>query len=69
MLKSRSFDIHKNTAALIIAMLYHSEVNIKVSDAGMETVKSNGCRCYNSKTFEWVNEEKPYIGIRHKRTQ
>ena len=44
MLEPRSFDAHKNTAALIIVMLDYSELDIEVSDAGMETMKSNDCR-------------------------
>jgi len=44
LLESRSFDAHKNTAAPIIAMLGCLELNMKVSEAGMETTESNDCR-------------------------
>ena len=40
----RSFDACKNAAAPMIAMLGHLELDMEVSDAGMETVKSNDCR-------------------------
>ena len=40
----RSFDACKNTAAPMIAMLGHSELDMEVSDAGMETAESNDCR-------------------------
>jgi len=33
--------MHKNAAVPIIVMLDHSEIDIEVSDTGMETVKSN----------------------------
>ena len=39
-----SFDARKNTAAPMMAMLDHSELDMKVSDAGMETAESNDCR-------------------------
>ena len=44
LLESKSFDACKNAIAPIIAMLDHSEIDIEVSDVGMETVKSNDCR-------------------------
>ena len=44
MLEHRSFDIHKNAAAPIIAMLGHSELDIEVLDVGMETMESDDCR-------------------------
>ena len=44
MLKSRSFDAHKNTAAPIIAMLSHSELDTKVSDVDIETTEFDNCR-------------------------
>jgi len=34
----------KNAAAPMITMLGHSELDIKVSDAGIETMKSDDCR-------------------------
>jgi len=40
----RSFDMYKNAATSMIAMLGHSELDIEVSDAGMETTESNDCR-------------------------
>jgi len=39
-----SFDAHKNAAAPMIAMLGRLELDIEVSDAGMETVESDDCR-------------------------
>jgi len=39
-----SFDAHKNTAAPMIAMLGHSELDTEVSDAGMKTAESDDCR-------------------------
>ena len=44
MWESRSFDACKNAAAPMIAMLDHSELDIKVSDASIETMESNDCR-------------------------
>ena len=49
MWKSRSFDVHKNATAPMIAMLGHSELDTEVSDAGMETIKSNDCRGVSKK--------------------
>ena len=40
----RSFDVHKNAAALMIVMLGRLELNMEVSDAGMETTESDDCR-------------------------
>jgi len=40
----RSFDVCKNAAAPMIAILGHSELDTEVSDAGMETVESDNCR-------------------------
>jgi len=42
--KPGSFNVHKNAAAPMIAMLGHSELDIEVSDTGMETMESNNCR-------------------------
>ena len=39
-----SFDVHKNAAAPMIAMLGCLELDTEVLDAGMETVESNDCR-------------------------
>ena len=44
MLESGSFDVHKNATALIIVMLGCLEIDIEVSDTGMETANSNDCR-------------------------
>jgi len=44
LLEPRSFDVHKNTVIPMIVILGHLELNIEVSDAGMETVKSDNCR-------------------------
>ena len=44
-----SFDACKNATAPMIAMLGHSELNTKVSDAGMETTESNDCRVVSKK--------------------
>ena len=44
MLKSWSFDACKNVAALMIAMLDHSELDMEVSDVGMETAESDDCK-------------------------
>jgi len=44
LLEPRSFDDCKNAAAPMIAMLDHSEIDMKVLDVGMETADSNDCR-------------------------
>ena len=44
LLEPRSFYVCKNTAALIIVMLDHSELDTEVLDTGMETMESNDCR-------------------------
>ena len=44
MWEPRSFDVHKNAIAPMIAMLGHLELDTKVSDASMETAESNNCR-------------------------
>jgi len=44
LLELRSFDVYKNAAVLIIAMLGHLKLDMKVSDAGIETAESNNCR-------------------------
>jgi len=41
LLESGSFGIHKNTAVPIIVILDHSELDMEVSDVGMETTESN----------------------------
>ena len=45
----RSFDACKNAAAPMIAMLGRSELDTEVSDAGMETAKSDDCRGVSKK--------------------
>jgi len=40
----RSFDACKNATAPMIAMLGHSELDMEVLDAGMETTESDDCR-------------------------
>ena len=40
----RSFDVHKNAAAPIIAMLGHLELDTEVLDADMETTEFDDCR-------------------------
>jgi len=42
--KPGSFDVHKNIAAPMIAMLDHPELDTEVSDVDMETVESDDCR-------------------------
>ena len=44
LLESRSFNACINATVLIIVMLNCLEVNTEVSDIGMETTESNGCR-------------------------
>ena len=43
MLELGSFDAHTNTVAPMIAMLGYLELDMEVSDAGMETTESNNC--------------------------
>ena len=47
--KSKSFDARKNAAVPMIAMLGHSELDMEVSDAGMETAESDDCRGVSKK--------------------
>ena len=44
LLEFGSFDVCKNATVLIIVMLSYSEIDIEVSDVGMETMESNDCR-------------------------
>ena len=44
-----SFDTCKNAAVPMIAMLGHSELDMEVSDAGMESVESDDCRRVSKK--------------------
>jgi len=45
----RSFDACKNAAAPMIAMLGHLELDMEVSDAGIETTESDDCRGMSKK--------------------
>ena len=49
MWEPRSFDACKNAAAPMIAMLGRSELDMEVSDAGMETAESDDCRGVSKK--------------------
>ena len=40
----RSFDVYKNTVVPIIVILGHLELDMEVSDAGMETMEFDDCR-------------------------
>ena len=44
LLEPGSFDACKNATGSMIAMLGHSEIDIKISDAGIETMESDDCR-------------------------
>ena len=44
LLEPRSFDACKNTTVPMIAILDCSEIDIEVSDIGMETMESDDCR-------------------------
>ena len=44
LLEPRSFDMCKNAVALIIAMLGCSEIDMEISNTGIETTDSNDCR-------------------------
>jgi len=44
LLEPGSFDVYKNTTAPMIVMLGHLELDMEVSDAGMETMESSDCR-------------------------
>ena len=44
-----SFDVRKNAAAPMIVMLGRSELDMEVSDAGMETTESDDCRGVSKK--------------------
>ena len=47
--ESGSFDIYKNVATPMIAMLDCSELDMEVLDAGMETIESNDYRGMSGK--------------------
>ena len=44
LLEPGSFDVCKNAAAPMIAILGYLELDTEVSDAGMKTTESNDCR-------------------------
>jgi len=44
LLEPRSFDAYKNITAPMIVMLGHLELDMEISDIGMETMESNDCR-------------------------
>jgi len=44
LLEPGSFDVCKNAATPMIVMLGHLELDMEVSDAGMETIESDNCR-------------------------
>jgi len=44
LLEPGSFDARKKTAAPMIAMLGHLELDTEVLDVGIETVESDNCR-------------------------
>jgi len=44
LLKSGSFDVYKNTVVPIIVMLDHLKLDMKILDAGMETMGSDDWR-------------------------
>jgi len=44
LLELRNFDACKNVTTPMIVMLYHLKMDTEVSDADMETAKSNDCR-------------------------
>jgi len=44
LLEPGRFYMCKNAAASIIVILSHLELDMEVSDAGMETTESNNCR-------------------------
>jgi len=44
LLEPGSFDACKNATVSMIAILGHSEIDIKISDAGIETMEPDDCR-------------------------
>ena len=48
-MEPRSFDVCKNAAVLMIVMLGCLELDMEVSDAGMETTESDDCRGVSKK--------------------
>ena len=53
--ESRSFNACKNAAAPMIVMLDYLELDMEVSDAGMETAESNDCRRVSKKNRDANN--------------
>ena len=49
MWKPESFDTHKNAAVPMIAMLGCLELDMEVSDVGIETAESGDCRGVSKK--------------------
>ncbi len=49
MWEPRSFDAYKNAVAPMIVMLDHPELDMEISDAGMETTESDNCRGVSKK--------------------
>ena len=49
LLEPGSFDACKNAATLMIAMLGHLELDMEVSDVGIETAESNDCKGVSKK--------------------
>jgi len=43
LLEPGSFDMHKNVIAPMIATLDHLELDMEVSDTGIETIESDDC--------------------------
>ena len=56
--------MHKNAAAPIIVMLDYSKIDTKVSDAGMETIKSN-----ITKKCQKITEIPMVCWLQHKKKQ
>jgi len=44
LLEPKRFDVYKNAAVPMIAMLGCLELDMKISDTGMETMESDDCR-------------------------
>ena len=55
MLEPRSFDVCKNAAAPMIVMLGCSELDMEVSDVGIETVESDDYRGVSKKNRDINN--------------
>ena len=44
LLEPRSFDVYKNAAILMMAILGYSEIYTEISNIDIETIESNDCR-------------------------